>query len=399
MSRFSKIYLEGSRVGWEDVDRFHVTDLRLGKILMLNRSTKTAKIEEFKANPGGSFVVGGNPLDDLIRLKDAPAQRLPDERVGDTLCHVYRVNDAAVAFIGAKVPWVKVWLNPETRLPMRVHYVVGDSLAMTLDDFRWNEPFDKKLLTLDVPEGYTLEESKREEKPGSAAPADNLEPIEADQSINKLGGAIPTDEIAETLDMLADRIEANYRKIRSWSGTFDVREFFRSGASPPVREYDACRGAVLHGARRGPAASRLQDGRTDTHGRRRAGRSVTGVAVGFGRRRSCTASPSASRTLGSTASRGLWISIRASLLVFFSANRRGAAERYAFDRFVNPLTFFGVGRPYWKKCRENAKLLRGEIHPELLEYARKNVTLRKLPKGRRRRIPFLPNGSSRLSQE
>lgn len=228
----SKTYLEGSRVRVEDPNRFYVMDFLEGKSLWAERSTKTANIQDLKKDSGGLLVLGSNPLNDLMQMKNAPAERLPDELIGDTLCQVYRVKDTA--FIGYKVPWIKLWLDPGSKLPVQIHSVVADRQAMTFNDFRWNEPFDEDLLELVVPEGYELVES-----PGSVEASKAVDPPLSDSATpNEVGSTtagdsaearreIPVEEIAKTLDMLGQRIEAHYKAIDSWSGTFDVTERHR----------------------------------------------------------------------------------------------------------------------------------------------------------------------------
>ena len=160
-----KVYLEGPRVRTEEPmgQRFSVTDFREGKTLSVDRSSKTAWIRDLKNDVFEQFVLGSNPLEDLVQMKNVPAERLPDERVGDVLCQVYRVK--GVTFVGFKVPWVKLWLDPGSKLPVEVHAVIGDRQAMTLTAFRWNLLQDKALLELAVPKGYKLLE------PRAAAPA------------------------------------------------------------------------------------------------------------------------------------------------------------------------------------------------------------------------------------
>ena len=369
----SKIYLEGSRIRWEEAYQYRVTDMRQGKMLLADRSTKTAAIVKFDSNLGGTFVLGGNPVNDLVRLKDAPAERLPDERVDDTLCHVYRVTN--VAFIGTTVPWIKVWFNPETRLPLRVHSVVDDSLAMTLDDFQWNEPFDKGLLTLDVPEGYTLEESKSEAKPGSAAPSKETESIEDDGNTES-GRAVPADEIAETLNMLGDRIEANYREIRSWSGTFDVKEFSRSG---PSAQYETTTHAeVRFVAEPGKDLLRL-DYKAVEPIKMVGGDPVDPLPESRWLRTSkelyrFPVSEPHPRIEGFPKIMDLDPS-KASRVFF--REPPGAASQYTHSGFMNPLTFFGIGStPYWEMCRHMAKGLRGELDADASNYVKKSISLR-----------------------
>ena len=120
--------------------------------------------------------------------------------------------------MGFKVPWVKVWLDPQTSLPVQVHAapVENGPQAWTLSDFHWNEAFDKSLVQVAVPKGYTLEpaEPKLTDQPPMRSEV-------AAQAAAEGGRVIPLDEIPKTLDMLAERSEANFEKITTWTGTYE----------------------------------------------------------------------------------------------------------------------------------------------------------------------------------
>ena len=70
--------------------------------------------------------------------------------------------------MGFKVPWVKVWLDPQTDLPVQLHSVVLDGrMAWTFTDFRWNEPFDEELMQLVRAQGIRIcEIARRAENAG-----------------------------------------------------------------------------------------------------------------------------------------------------------------------------------------------------------------------------------------
>ena len=70
--------------------------------------------------------------------------------------------------MGYKVPWVKLWLDPHSKLPVQIHAVVMDSLPMTFNDFHWNESFDNSLLELLWRKGFRLLEAPG----GEEAPED-----------------------------------------------------------------------------------------------------------------------------------------------------------------------------------------------------------------------------------
>ena len=369
----SKAYLEGSRVRVEDQNRFHVMDFLEGKYLWAANSTMTARIGDMKKDSGESFVLGSNPLNDLIQMKNAPAERLPDEHIGDTLYQVYRVKDTA--FMGYKVPWVKLWLDPDSKLPVQIHTVVDDRQAMTLNDFRWNEPFDKNLLTLVVPKGYKLVESRGSEKASKAV----APPLSGGAGPNEAGREIPTDEIAKTLDMLGQRIEANYKAIKSWSGTFDVTEQYRHtrGSS-----YDrTAHSEVQFFAEPGKDLIRINN------------RAVEPVKI----------ISDTNITPGRELPESLWVITPKESFRFFVDERQNrvkgfprlaapkdgkgfrvlyreppkAAEQYIHQGYINPLSFFDGKRT----CKIVAEVFRGEHGPDILEFAKKNTVMRERPKG------------------
>ncbi len=373
----SKAYLEGSRVRVEDTNRFHVMDFLEGKYLWAENSTMTARIGDMKKDSGESFVLGSNPLNDLIQMKDAPAERLPDEHIGDTLYQVYRVKDTA--FMGYKVPWVKLWLDPDSKLPVQIHSVVMDRLAMTINDFRWNEPFDKDLLSLDVPKGYKLVKSPESEEASKAVDP----PLSSGTAPNEAGREIPIDEIAKTLDMLGQRIEANYKAIKSWSGTYDVIEQYRYTRDTPYEQIS--HSEVQFFAEPGKDRIRINN------------RAVEPTKI----------ISDANMTPGRELPESLWVITPKESFRFFVDERQHrikgfprlaspkagkgfrvlyreppkAAEQYSHRGYINPLSFFGSRRTYWELCTMLAKMLRGELYPDNMEYMKKNIAMQVRSKG------------------
>lgn len=384
----SKTYLEGSRVRVENSSQIHVTDFLEGKRLWADPSSKLAMIRDITKNFSGLIVLGSNPLNDLMQMKNAPAERLPDEEIGDTLCQVYRVKD--IAFMGYKVPWVKLWLDPRSKLPVQIHSVVADSRAMTFNDFHWNQPFDKGLLALVAPKGYRLiEEGKVPEAAPmrSAAVASGKAGTTQDGTKAEVGREVPLDEIAKTLDMLGQRIEANYKAINSWSGTFDVTERYRS-TNPRNPQYEQISHAVVE------FFTESGQGRIRINYRAVEPMQFIGenVKAGYNPLREHTR----------------WVRTPEQLLHFSPGDLRNnvkgfprieglppgqsfrvlyrepskAGDQYRFQGYIDPLSFFGDGsKPYWQFCYSFARSLRGEVHLDLAEDLKKNVTLRERRKG------------------
>ena len=379
----SKAYLEGSRVRIENPNRFYVIDFLEGKEVCAERSEKTATIIDLKKQPEEWIVLGSNPLNDLVEMKNAPAERLPDERIDDTLCQVYRVKDTA--FIGYKVPWVKLWLDPNSKLPVQIHSVVADRQAMTFNDFHWNEQFDSNLLELVVPKGYRLLESPEGENASETATSASAGGV-ATQDVSstventavKAGREIPTDEIAKTIDMLGQRIEANYKAIESWSGSFDLEVHDRYTRDPQYEE-------ISHAAVQFYADLRLDRIRINY-------RTVEPIRIIGNSHVRPTSEHLESR----------WVRTAEELLRFpvsdlqhtvegfpriegFLPGRpfrvlyrepfKAAAGYGSSQGYVDPCSFFGDGMRYWTMCTTVAGRLRGE-HGYDMEYARRNIVLR-----------------------
>ena len=334
-----------------------------------------AIIGDMKKDSDELYVLGSNPLNDLMQMKDVPAERLPDEHIGDMPCQVYRVKDTA--FMGCKVPWVKLWLDPESKLPVQIHSVVMDRQAMTLNDFHWNEPFDKGLFTLEVPKGYKLVESPESEASSQA----DIAPLSDAADPNESGHQIPAEEIAKTLDMLRQRIEANYKAIKSWSGTFDAKEHFRH-THPNNPQYET----ISH--------SEVQFfAEPDRHLIRINNRAVEPTKV----------ISDGNMGPGRELPESLFVRTPEELLRFFSDERKKrvkgfprlespkgdkgfrvlyreppkAAGQYIFQGYINPLSFFDGKRT----CKIVAEALRGEHGPDPMGYMKRNVVLRVRSKG------------------
>jgi outer membrane lipoprotein-sorting protein len=54
---------------------------------------------------------------------------------------------------------VKIWADPKTALPIRMELSIGQ-LFVILKNFQFDVPIEDSLISMDVPEGYTLQETK-----------------------------------------------------------------------------------------------------------------------------------------------------------------------------------------------------------------------------------------------
>lgn len=390
----SKVYIEGNRVRIEDSRKIIISDFHEGKTLEAVRATKKATIHNLQKDSDGGVVLGSNLLDDLVKLKDAETKRLPDEAIGDTQCDVYRVDNPV--FLGWKVPWVKLWIDPGSNLPAQIHMVLFDGrIAMTFDNFRWNAPFDKGLLKLAAPQGYELVEEQKADNTQEAVPMEAaITALDTtDTVVAAPGREILGDEIPEVLDILSDRIEANYKAITAWSGTYELEEECR-----PLQQ--VCQLVVDFSVE--PSQDRI---RTDC-------RQISPPRP-LAESESLQQRDEPSRSVTSSVPKPegwRWVRTPEHSLEFPVAERwdhvegfpreadsespkqhfrilhrkgPGAAEHLgAFGTFIDPRFFInGNGMPYWKLCSRYASALRGERGDDDSNNVKKNVVLREYRKG------------------
>jgi hypothetical protein len=231
-----KLSIEGDRIRSEDSGNIYISDFREGKRLSINPATKKAVICDLLKDSSNDVVPGSNPLADLVKLKDAATKQQPDEMIEGITCHVYRVDKPV--FLGSKVPWVKLWVNPHSNLPVQVHtFIVDGRFAMTLNSFRWNEPFDKDFMEFTAPKGYELVDERDTKKSQKVREANTMQVAvaaidAADGSAANPGRELHGEEVTKTLDMLGRRIEANHKALDSWSGTYELAEQTRVPQKP-----------------------------------------------------------------------------------------------------------------------------------------------------------------------
>jgi hypothetical protein len=390
----AKILIEGDRVRSEDTEVTCVMDCHEGKVLFLEHAAKRATLHDLQKDSGERAVLGSNPLSDLVKLKDAAAKRQADETVEGVSCHVYRVENPVL--LGSKVPWVKLWVDPRSNLPVQVHMVEGSAegaSAVTFNRFRWNEAFDENLLKLAAPQGYTLvDEQERDETKKRGKSVSMQAAVAAWEAAEGAranpGREIRGEEAAKILDMLSRRTKANYKAIVLWSGTYElgmtpapapvavvmIVDFFLENSRDRLRINDR---ATLAGLAAGPlplpqpAASR--------------GNAAEPVPEWQEYRWIRTAEYSLRFPVNELRSRveGLADAGDASGKPFRILYREGSEPTHHFDNvgtWVDPRSFLGGtnGVTYWDGCSARAAALRGERSKYCNdpEFLKRNLLLR-----------------------
>lgn len=101
-----------------------------------------------------------DPIERLRNLKEDVKDNvvpLADEEADGHNCHVYEVKGVRPATALLAGGPFKLWVDARTGLPVRIH-AEDEKTSVTFEQFRWNEPLEEELFSLEVPKGYRLEE-------------------------------------------------------------------------------------------------------------------------------------------------------------------------------------------------------------------------------------------------
>ena len=130
-----------------------IIDLESAKILALDTEAKTAIYIDIKGQlqeKTRSYIEFVRKV--LMELKDSPNVEELGEQEFD--------GQKTIGF-AARGPneQVTIWANPKTAVPIRVELRLG-KLFVIMKNFKFDVPVDDSLVSMDVPEGYTLEETQ-----------------------------------------------------------------------------------------------------------------------------------------------------------------------------------------------------------------------------------------------
>jgi len=125
-----------------------IIDLESGKILVLNDGAKTATYIDIKG-----------PLQErtrgYIEFVRKVLMELNDSQNVEKLGEQEIDGQKAIGFAGPNEE-VKIWADPKTAVPIRVELRLGQ-LFVIFKNFKFDEPIDDSLVSMNVPPGYTEE--------------------------------------------------------------------------------------------------------------------------------------------------------------------------------------------------------------------------------------------------
>jgi outer membrane lipoprotein-sorting protein len=160
-----RMYKQNNRMRFEAGDIMVMIVDDKENVLQLEPKTKTAKrptLAELKAMSAG---LRGNTEEfskKLLALKGDGVQRVDDEKLGEVTAHVYLIT--GIKLNDHESDW-KIWVDPKRKLPIRMDMIKGNAganITVVSEFSKWNETFDDKLFSLDIPEGYTLKETAKD---------------------------------------------------------------------------------------------------------------------------------------------------------------------------------------------------------------------------------------------
>ncbi len=128
-----------------------IIDLEAGRMLTLTASKKEAAYIDLKGLPSMPNYM--DTLRNLIsELQDTP--RFVVEELGEQ-----EIDGQRVIGFRAKHPKteITIWADPETALPVRIEHVAGQ-MQVICKNLEFDVDLDESLFSMDVPEGYTLQQ-------------------------------------------------------------------------------------------------------------------------------------------------------------------------------------------------------------------------------------------------
>lgn len=145
-----------------------IIDLDNAKLLTLDTEAKTAVYLDIEGDLGDRTRSYIKFVRQIIRqLQDGQVEQLGEQVID---------GQKAIGFVGrSQNEEVKIWADPQTALPIRIEVQIGQEFSFTLKNFEFNVAVDETLVSMDIPDGYTLQ--KTEIDLGNATEEDFVESL------------------------------------------------------------------------------------------------------------------------------------------------------------------------------------------------------------------------------
>jgi outer membrane lipoprotein-sorting protein len=129
-----------------------IIDTDNAQLLALDTVGKTALYADMEGDVGDRHRSYIKFVRQIIRqLQDGQVEQLGEQVID---------GQKAVVFVGrGQNEQVTIWADPETTLPIRIEVEIGQEFSFTMKNFEFNADVDESLVSMDVPEGYTLQKT------------------------------------------------------------------------------------------------------------------------------------------------------------------------------------------------------------------------------------------------
>ncbi len=175
-----------------------IIDLDDAKILALDTEEKTAAYVDIK----GPLQEGTRNYVEFLRQLVVKLQDNYEE-LGEQEID----GQKAIGFV-ARGPneEIKIWADPKTAQPIRIELRVGQFFAI-LKNFQFDVPIEDSLISMDVPEGYTLQETKFDLS--GSTEQDFIEGLQVWAKVmgGKFPEAVGTENTMKQVPLLAEKID------------------------------------------------------------------------------------------------------------------------------------------------------------------------------------------------
>jgi outer membrane lipoprotein-sorting protein len=179
-----------------------IIDTDNAKLLALDNEGKTAAYADIAGELGDrhrSFI-------NFVRQIISQLQEGQVEQLGEQVID----RQKAVVFVGkGRNEAVTIWADPQTALPIRIEAQIGQELSFTMKNFEFNADVDESLVSMDVPDGYTLEKTNMDL--GNSTEEDFIESLRIWAEIISDGTfpeAIGTESAMKEMPTLVQKVKA-----------------------------------------------------------------------------------------------------------------------------------------------------------------------------------------------
>jgi outer membrane lipoprotein-sorting protein len=145
-----------------------IIDTEEAQLLALDNETKTAVYADISGDLGDrhrSYIKFVRQI--ISQLQDGQVEELGEQVID---------GQKAVLFVGkGQNEEVRIWADPENAHPIRIEAKIGQEFSFTMKNFEFDADVDESLVSMNVPEGYTLQ--KNDIALGNTTEADLVESL------------------------------------------------------------------------------------------------------------------------------------------------------------------------------------------------------------------------------